>query len=135
VRSAWFTSTPARSGGVAISLDGIDVGAGLSASLPWKQWLARLALGTNLDLIELGVNVNDTTRLRSISGRPRPRVFLTAETGIGARLGRIEIGAAGLLRWQTSASHYDVLEGGQPHTLVRAWRLQPGAALELAYVW
>ena len=135
VRSALFTSTPAQSGGVEIGLEGMGVGAGLSASLPWQHWLARLALGTNLDLINLGVNVNDTETLRSITGRTRPRVFLTAETGISARLRRFEISADGLLRWQTSSSHYDVLEGGQPHTLVRAWRLQPGAALELAYLW
>ena len=135
VRTALFTSTPAQSGGVEIGLEGMGVGAGLAASLPWQHWLGRLALGTNLDLINLGVNVHDTDTLRSLGGRTRPRVFLTAETGIAARLGRFEIGTEGLLRWQTSSSHYDVLEGGQPHTLVRAWRLQPGAALEVAYVW
>jgi hypothetical protein len=62
-------------------------------------------------------------------------VFLTGEAGVTVRLARIELGASGLLRWPTSESHYDVLEQGQPHALVRAWRLQPGAALELAYVW
>jgi hypothetical protein len=42
------------------------------------------------------------------------------------------------LRWQLSSSHYDILppEAGEPpRTIVQAWRLQPGAALEVAYVW
>jgi hypothetical protein len=135
VRAALFTSTPARSGGVEIGLEGMGVGAGLAASLPAQHWLGRLALGTNLDLIDLGVSVNDPEAWRSLPGRTRPRLFLTAETGVAARFSRFEIGADALLRWQTSSSHYDVLEGGQPHTLARAWRLQPGAALEVAYLW
>lgn len=136
VRGALFTSMPARSTNVAIELDGMGLGAGLAASLPWKHLLARLALGSNIDLVGISVDVNENEALRSRGdGRARPRMFLTSETGIAVRLGPIELGVEGLLRWQTSSSHYDVLEGGQPRTLVRAWRLQPGAALELAYAW
>jgi hypothetical protein len=136
VRTALFTSTEAHSEGVAIGLNGIGLGGGLAASLPWRRWTGRVGLGGNVDLLGLDVQVQDAEALRSLgSGRPRPRVFLTAEAGLAARLGRTEVGLAGLLRWQTSESHYEVLEGGQPHTIARAWRLQPGAALEVAYVW
>jgi hypothetical protein len=84
----------------------------------------------------LDVRVQDASALRSLgSGRPRPRVFLTAEAGLVARLGRVEVGLESLLRWQTASSHYEVLEEGTPHTIARAWRFQPGAALEVAYVW
>jgi hypothetical protein len=136
VRGAWFTSSPATANGVVIGLDGMGVGAGLAASLPLQRWLARVAFGSNIDLVNIQATVADTDTLRSAgSGGARPRMFLTGEAGVTARLGRIELGATGLLRWQTSESHYDVLEEGQPHALVRAWRLQPGAALEVAYVW
>ena len=136
VRGAWFTSTPTNANGVVIGLEGMGLGGGLAASLPFEHWLARLAFGSNIDLVNIQATVADTETLRSAgSGGARPRVFLTGEAGVTARLGRIELGASGLLRWQTSESHYDVLENGQPHALVRAWRLQPGAALEVAYVW
>jgi hypothetical protein len=136
VRSAWFTSTPANANGVVIGLQGMGLGGGLAASLPFEHWLARIAFGSNVDLVNIEATVADTQSLRSAgTGGARPRVFLTGEAGVTVRLARIELGASGLLRWQTSESHYDVLEQGQPHALVRAWRLQPGAALELAYVW
>ena len=104
--------------------------------MPFEHWLARRAFGSTIDLVNIQATVADTETLRSAgSGGARPRVFLTGEAGVTARLGRIDHGASRLLRWQTSESHYDVLENGQPHALVRAWRLQPGAALEVAYVW
>lgn len=136
VRGAYFTSSPATANGVVIGLEGMGLGGGLAASLPFERWLARVAFGGNVDLVNIQATVADTETLRSAgTGGARPRVFLTGEAGVTARLGRIELGATGLLRWQTSESHYDVLEEGQPHALVRAWRLQPGAALEVAYVW
>jgi len=136
VRGALFTSSPARSGSVEIGLEGMGLGAGLAASLPWKDVLARLALGANVDLVGISIDVYESDVLRSVGdGRARPRLFLTSEAGVAARLGPIELGLEGLLRWQTSSSHYDVLEGSQPHALVRAWRFQPGAAIEVAYVW
>ncbi|MEO8181563.1 MAG: hypothetical protein ABI895_22230 [Deltaproteobacteria bacterium] len=136
VRGALFTSSPVRSRSVEIGLEGMGLGAGLAASLPWKNVLARLALGANVEVVGISVNVYESDVLRSLGdGRARPRLFLTSETGVAARLGPIELGLEGLLRWQTSSSHYDVLEGSEPHTLVRAWRLQPGAAIEVAYVW
>jgi hypothetical protein len=136
VRGALFTSTPTRSGSVKIGLEGMGLGAGFAASLPWKKMLARLALGGDVDVVGISVEVNESDALRSRGdGRARPRMFLTSETGVAARLGPVELGVAGLLRWQTSSSHYDVLEEGQPRTLLRAWRLQPGAALEIAYFW
>jgi hypothetical protein len=136
VRAALFTSTPARSERVDIGLVGLGLGAGLAASVPWQHWLARLALGSSVEVVGISVDVNESEALHSLGdGRARPRLFLTAETGVAARLGRIELGVDGLLRWQTSRSHYDVLEGGQPRTLVRAGRLQPGAGLEVAYRW
>jgi hypothetical protein len=136
LRGALFTSAPARAAGVEIGLDGMGLGAGVAASLPWKKLIARLALGANVDVVGIKIDVNESEALRSTgSGPARPRMFLTSETGVAARLGPIEIGVEGLLRWQTSSSHYDILEEGQPHTLLRAWRLQPGAALEVAYVW
>jgi hypothetical protein len=136
VRGTWFTSTPATTNGLEIGLEGMGLGGGLAASLPLQHWLGRIAFGSNVELVNIQAIVADTETLRSAgSGGARPRVFLTGEAGVSARLGRIELGASGLLRWQTSESHYDALEDGRPHALVRAWRLQPGAALELAYVW
>ena len=136
LRGTWFTSSPASANGVVIGLEGMGLGGGLAASLPFEHWLARIALGGNVDLVNIQATVADTEALRSAgAGGARPRVFLTSEAGVTARLGRIELGASGLLRWQTSESHYDVLEQGQPRALVRAWRFQPGAALEVAYVW
>ncbi|HEU4583464.1 MAG TPA: hypothetical protein VFS67_34635 [Polyangiaceae bacterium] len=136
VRGTWFTSTPATTNGLQIGLEGMGLGGGLAASLPLQHWLGRIAFGSNVELVNIQAIVADTETLRSAgSGGARPRVFLTGEAGVSARLGRIELGASGLLRWQTSESHYDALEDGRPHALVRAWRLQPGAALELAYVW
>jgi hypothetical protein len=136
LRAAWFTSTPANASGVVIGLEGMGLGGGLAASLPFEHWLARIGLGNSVELVNIQATVADTQALRSAgAGGARPRVFLTSEAGLTARLGQIELGASGLLRWQTSESHYDVLENGQPHALVRAARLQPGAALEAAYVW
>jgi hypothetical protein len=47
----------------------------------------------------------------------------------------VEVGLSALLRWQTSASYYEVLDEAETRTLLRASRLQPGGALEIAYVW
>ena len=139
VRTALFTSTSARTGGVELDLTGLGLGGGLSASLDWGRWTGRAALGGNVDLLDVDVSVQDAASVRSLGGgSPRPRVFLTSEVGPSARFGPLELGLVGLLRWQMSSSHYDIqpLEAGEPpRTIVQAWRLQPGAALELAYVW
>ena len=138
-RTALFTSTGAQASGVQLDLTGLGLGGGLSASLPWGRWTGRAALGANVDLLDVDVSVQDATAVRSLGGgSPRPRVFLTSEVGPSARFGPVELGLVGLLRWQTSSSHYDIKpeqEGEPPRTIVQAWRLQPGAALEVAYVW
>jgi hypothetical protein len=139
VRTALFTSTAAHTSGLALDLTGLGLGGGLSASVPWGRWTGRAALGGNVDLLDVDVSVQDATAVRSLGGgSPRPRVFLTGEAGASRRFGPVELGLVGLLRWQLSSSHYDILppEGGEPpRTIVQAWRLQPGAALEVAYVW
>jgi len=137
-RTALFTSTAARAGGVELDLTGLGLGGGVSASLAWGRWTGRAALGANVDLLDVDVSVQDATAVRSLGGgSPRPRVFLTGEVGPSARFGPVELGLVGLLRWQMSSSHYDIqgVAGGPPRTIVQAWRLQPGAALEVAYVW
>jgi hypothetical protein len=137
VRTALFTSAPVRASGVELDLMGIGLGGGMSASLPWGRWIGRAALGASVDLLDVDVSVQDASAVRSLGGgRPRPRVFLTSELGVTSRFGPVELGLVGLLRWQTSSSHYDIkVEEGEPRTIVTAWRLQPGAALEVAYVW
>jgi hypothetical protein len=136
VRTSLFTSSLARAEGVELGLNGIGLGAGLAASLPSARWTGRIALGSSVDLLGLNVGVVDETATRSLGGgRPRPRFFATSEAGVSRRFDRVEVGLTGMLRWQTSASYYEVLENDQPHTILRAWRLQPGAALEVAYVW
>jgi hypothetical protein len=136
VRTSLFTSPHARAEGVELGLNGIGLGAGLAASVSSQRWTGRWALGSSVDLLGLDVAVVDSAASRSLGGgRPRPRFFATGEAGVSRRFARVEVGLSGLLRWQTSSSYYDVLEEGEPHTILRAWRLQPGAALEVAYVW
>lgn len=139
VRTALFTSALARTSGVELELTGLGLGGGLSASWSWGRWTGRAALGANVDLLDVDVSVQDATAVRSLGGgSPRPRPFLTSELGPSARFGPLELGLVGLLRWQMSSSHYDIqpVEAGEPpRTIVQAWRLQPGAALEVAYVW
>jgi len=137
-RTALFTSTAARASGVELDLTGLGLGGGVSASLAWGRWTGRAALGANVDLLDIDVGVQDATAVRSLGGgSPRPRVFLTGEVGPSVRFGPVELGLVGLLRWQMSSTHYDIKgEAGEPpRTIVQAWRLQPGAALEVAYVW
>jgi hypothetical protein len=136
VRTALFTSPRTRSEGVELGLNGIGLGAGLAASVPSAHWTGRFALGSSVDLIGLDVGVVDGGATRSLGGgRPKPRFFVTSEAGLSRRFSRVEVGLSGLLRWQTSASYYEVLEQGEQHTILRASRIQPGAALEVAYVW
>jgi hypothetical protein len=136
VRTSLFTSPRSRAEGVELGLNGIGLGAGLAASVSSTRWTGRWAVGSSVDLLGLDVGVVDAAASRSLGGgRPRPRFFATGEAGISRRFARVEVGLTGLLRWQTSASYYEVLENGEAHTILRAWRLQPGAALEVAYVW
>lgn len=136
VRTSLFTSPQARAEGVELGLNGLGLGAGLSASVPAARWTGRFALGSSVDLLGLDVAVVDSAATRSLGGgRPKPRFFATGEAGVSRRFERVEVGLMGMLRWQASASYYEVLDEGEPHTILRAWRVQPGAALEVAYVW
>jgi hypothetical protein len=136
VRTALFTSPRARAEGVELGLNGIGLGAGLAASVPSGRWTGRFALGSSVDLLGLDVGVVDDSETRSLGGgRPKPRFFMTSEAGLSRRFARVEVGLSALLRWQTSASYYEVLDEGETRTILRASRFQPGAALEIAYVW
>ncbi len=136
VRTSLFTSSRARAQGVELGLNGIGIGAGLAASAPAGPWTGRFALGSSVDLLGLDVGVTDGASTRSLGGgRPHPRFFATTEAGVSRRFARVEVGLSGMLRWQASASYYELLEQGDTHTILRAWRLQPGGALEVAYIW
>ena len=136
VRAGGFTSGRARFADLELVLRGLDLGAGLSAQAPLGSWAFRLAAGPSLELISRQLSVLDPNAVRQLEDQPsRPRPFVSAEAGIGFLSGPVAIGVIGLLRWQLAASHYDVLDMGQPTTVMRPWRWQPGGAVEVSYSW
>jgi hypothetical protein len=135
-RALALTSGHTRAGGLDVSLSGASLGAGLCASAPLSKVIGRVALGGSVDLLELDVQVVDPEALRLTGDRrARPRAFVGMEAGFNYRSGDVELALAGLLRWQLSASHYEILDGQELSTVLVPWRLQPGAAVEVAYVW
>lgn len=136
VRAGAFTSGSARFADLELALRGLAFGAGISAQAPLGPWSARLALGPSLELISRELTVLDPEGLQPIADQPsRPRAFLGAEGGTAFRSGPFGIGVAGSLRWQLSESYYDLRDQGRRTTVMRPWRWQPGASLDVSYSW
>jgi hypothetical protein len=60
---------------------------------------------------------------------------LGLELGASWLVGTIELRLQGLARWQLVASPYRILEDGQQRVVAAPWRIQPGAAVGVAYRW
>jgi len=136
VNAAVFTSGRSRAPGLDLGLRGASFGAGFAGRLSSGAWAARAGLGGSLELLTVDAHVDDADALRlRVDSRPRLRSYPTTEAGLAWRTGKIEFSLLGLLRWQLSATHYDVLDGEALSTVLRAWRLQPGAELGASYAW
>jgi hypothetical protein len=89
-----------------------------------------------LELLELETRVWDPSELRVVAARqPRARPSLLFEAGLAWRSGPWELSGLAIARWQLLASHYQVQRGEAADSVLRPWRLQPGASLGAAYVW
>lgn len=136
VVASLFGSARERVNDLAISLRGAAIGAGLTSGLASGPWKGRVALGASVDIMAIEVQVLDPEALRRVGDdRLRPRAFVASEVGFGFRTGPVEFELNGLLRWQLSESHYDIRDGTQIARLLTPWRLQPGVALDAAYLW
>jgi hypothetical protein len=135
-RAALFTSATRRASRFAVHSSGVSLSLGAAASLPIGAISARAAASGGVDLVALDVRVIEPELARSLPGRDvAPRPFTGVEAGVRWRLGPVELALDALSRLLWLDTHYQVLDGSTTRTVFRPWRLQPGALLELGYVW
>jgi hypothetical protein len=63
------------------------------------------------------------------------RQFLGLDLGASWLVGALELRLQGLIRWQVVPSPYRILDQGQQRVMAAPWRIQPGAAVGVAYRW
>lgn len=135
-RASLFMAASNRISGFEVRTSGASLSLGASVSAPVAGLTARAGLGAGVDLVALAVRVTDPELVRR---RPAddsaPRPFVSAEAGVRHRVGSFEFGVdAGLrLLWQDSP--YQLVTPDGAVTVLDPWRLQPGALIELGYVW
>jgi hypothetical protein len=135
-RGSAFTSGTRRTTGFAVRSSGVSLTLGAAASLGFGAVSARAAASGGVDLVALDVRVLDATLVRSLPDRRvAPRPFTGIEAGVRWRLGAFELALDALLRLLWLDTRYQVLDGERTLTLFSPWQLQPGAVLELGYVW
>jgi hypothetical protein len=132
-----FTSATRRTTGFDVRTSGTSLSLDGAASLPITDRLAaRAALGGGVDLVAVAARVNDPQLVRLLPARDTSlRPFAGAEAGLRYRAGAFEIALDGLLRLLFFETEYQLLTPDGPVTLFAPWQLQPGALLELGYVW
>ena len=92
--------------------------------------------GRDVDGLALSVRVRDAELVRRVPERTSsPRFFAGLEAGVRHRFGAFELSADALLRFLPVNTPYQVLADDRPITLLEPWQLQPGASLDLGYVW
>jgi hypothetical protein len=135
-RASAFTSGTRRSAGFAVRSSGASLSLGAAASLPIGAASLRAAASSGVDLVALDVRVIDPELVRSIPDRKvAPRPFSSLEAGVRYSLGSFELAADALLRWLWADTQYQVRAGERRLIVFQPWQLQPGALVELGYVW
>jgi len=135
-RASVFTSGTRRSAGFAFRSSGASLNLGVAASLPIGAAGLRAAASSGVDLVALDVRVLDPELVRSIPDRNvAPRPFSSLEAGVRYGLGSFELAADALVRWLWANTQYQVRAGERRLIVFQPWRLQPGALVELGYVW
>jgi hypothetical protein len=136
-RASLFTSATRRTTGFDVRTSGTSLSLGGAASVALDDRLrARAGLGGGVDLVAVAARVNDPELVRLLPDRDTSlRPFAGAEAGLRYRAGPFEVALDGLLRLLFFETQYQVLTPDGPVTLFQPWQLQPGALLELAYVW
>lgn len=136
LRASAFTSGTRRAGGFAVRSSGASFSLGVAASVPIGRLTARAAASGGVDRVALDVRVIDRTLVRSLPNRDvAPRFFNAVEAGVRWRLGSFELAFDALARLLWNETSYQVLDGERAQTLFQPWQLQPGAVLELGYIW
>lgn len=135
-RASAFASGTRRASGFAVRSSGASFSLGAAASVPIGGITARAAASAGVDLVALDVRVIDRTLVRSLPDRRvPPRFFNGVEAGVRWHLGSFELAFDALARLLWNDTSYQVLDGQRALTLFQPWRLQPGAVLELGYIW
>lgn len=134
-RGALWTSNGKRSSELEISLRGATAQGGVSLQSPLGALVTRAALGAGADFSDVDVSVRAADEARRLPFSSQPRPFIGGELGVRRRIWQLDVGAAALLRWQLLASHYQVRDEDGPRTILRPWRLQPGALIEVGHSW
>jgi hypothetical protein len=135
-RAAAFMSGTAQSSGFAVRSSAASLSLGAAASVPLGAFSARAGIGGGVDLIALDVRVVDPELVRSLPDRRvAPRLFTGLEPGVRWRLGPIELALDALLRLLWFETRYQVRDGERALTVFSPWQVQPGAVLEVGYVW
>lgn len=135
-RASAFTSGARRSGGFAVGSRGVSLSLGAAATLPIGGVSLRAAASSGVDLIALDVRVIEPTLVRSVPDRRvAPRPFSGLEAGVRYGLGSFELAVDALVRWLWVDTPYQVRDGERALTVFQPWQLQPGAVLELGYIW
>jgi hypothetical protein len=136
VRLALLGASQQEVQGLSVDSSALSLSAGVHGSVSRGRVSGRAALGGGVDLIALDVGVLDPERLRLLPDRrARPRPFLLTEAGVVWRAGPLELGLSALLRWQLLATRFQIRDGERSVRLFAPWRLQPGMALDVAYLW
>jgi hypothetical protein len=135
-RGSAFTSGTRRSSGFAVSTSGVSLSLGAAAGLSIAGIGLRAAASSGVDLVDLDVRVVDPTLVRSVpERRVAPRPFSGLEAGVRYDIGAFELACDALVRLLWADTRYQVRDGERRLTVFRPWQLQPGAVLELGYVW
>lgn len=133
-RAALWTSATQQSSELELSLRGATAQGGASLSHALGSFVARAALGAGADFARVDVRVRDADEVRRLPFSSRARPFVAGELGLQRRVWRLDVGASALVRWQLLASHYQVQDEEGLRTILRPWRLQPGALIEIGHV-
>lgn len=135
-RASLLTSATRRTLGFDVRTSGVSLSLGAAASVPVAGLTARAGLGAGVDWLALSVRVRDAELVRRVPERTSsPRFFAGLEAGVRHRFGAFELSADALLRFLPVNTPYQVLADDRPITLLEPWQLQPGASLDLGYVW
>jgi hypothetical protein len=135
VRGGLWKSTQVSERGFDLGLGGAHAQLGVAAHQAVSVLDVRAALAFGAEWPRVSLEASGTAAARNSSLAVSARPFVAAEAGAGWRWQHFELSLAALVRWQFLRTHYDVTVDGQEETLLRPWRLQPGAQLDVAYLW
>jgi hypothetical protein len=120
-----------------LTTGGTAFGAGVGAARRRGAWALTGALEYAIERTVVSVEPGrDDPTLRALPAVGASwRQYLGLELGASWLVGTIELRLQGLARWQLVASPYRILEDGQQRVVAAPWRIQPGAAVGVAYRW